>query len=465
MSSVSETIKTNEMERLPFWRLGVFGLGNFASNLSWTMVSSYLAIFYTDAVGISATAVATLLLVSRIWDAANDPIMGHIAERTRSRWGRFRPYILFGPPVLAVLTILTFRNPGLGGTGNLVYAYITYTILTMVYTVTNVPYLALPNVIARNRNDVPRLGAAILIGMNVAQIVLMNVTIPMVTLLGGGDMSRGYQTTATVFALAGMLLFWVVFAGTKEVITFTKKSDVPHLESFRILFKSRNIICCILSATITMMGIMGRIGIMIYFYLHVIKRPDLMGIFMSGPMIIGLLVAPFAPALARKVGFKGSAVVQWILNVVGIGLIYLSGGTNFPVMIIGHIIYGLGYIGGSTGMLRDAVDEAEYKTGVRIDGTVSGFSGFATKTGGAIGSSIGLFVIGFSGYVGGQEVTPAVAAGINQAVNLVPVIVIALGIIPLALYNLSEKEGKRMHDELEARRDRKAAEAELHGNA
>jgi sugar (glycoside-pentoside-hexuronide) transporter len=458
MSSASESVKTNEMERLPFWRLSAFGLGNFASNLSWTMVSSYLALFYTDAVGLSATAVATMLLLTRIWDAANDPMMGQIAERTRSRWGRFRPYILFGAPFLAVVTVLTFRNPGLGGTGNLIYAYITYTVLTMVYTVTNVPYLALPNALSRNRDDVPRMGAASLISMNIAQIVLMTITMPLITYFGAGNMSKGYQTTATVFAFTAMALFWVTFAGTKEAIAFTKKSNVPHLESFKILFKSRNIVCCIIQSTIFMTGMMGRIGIMVYYYLHVLRRPDLMGLFMSSQMVIGLLVSPFGPALARKIGFKRCALVQWVLTVGGIIGIFLVPVTNLPMLALVHIIYGLGYIGSAGGLLRDAIDEAEYRTGVRIDGTVSGFTGFATKTGGAIGASIGLFVIGLSGYVGGQEVTPAIAAGINRAVNLVPAILMGVSIIPLALYNLTETEAKKMHDELEVRRDMKAAE-------
>jgi sugar (glycoside-pentoside-hexuronide) transporter len=458
MSTVSETAKTHEMERLPFWRLGTFGLGNFASNLSWTMVSSYLAIFYTDAVGLGAGAVATMLLVTRIWDAANDPIMGHIAERTRSRWGRFRPYIFIGPPILAVFTILTFRNPGLGSTGNLIYAYILYNFLTMAYTFTNVPYNALPNALSRNRYDVPRMAAAGMIGMNIAQIVLMNITPRFVNLFGGGDLSRGYQATAAVFVLTGMVLFWVTFAGTKEVIIFTKKSTVPHLESFKILFRSRNTVCCILYSTLFMTGMMGRIGIMVFYYLHVVKRPDLMGIFMSMQMIVGLLITPFAPALARKIGFKKSAIVGWVLTVLGMALIFFADVTNIPYMIAVHIIYGLGYIGSGGAMLRDAVDQAEYKTGVRIDGTVSGFTGFATKTGGAIGSSIGLFVMNFSGYVGGQEVTPQIATGINRAVNLVPLIIMGISIIPILLYNLSEEEGKKMHDELEARRDQKDAE-------
>jgi sugar (glycoside-pentoside-hexuronide) transporter len=460
MSTASGTVKSSEMERLPFWRFGTYGIGQLASNLSWTMVSSYLALFYTDAVGLGAGAVATMLLVTRIWDAANDPIMGNIAERTRTRWGRFRPYIFCGAPVLALITILTFRNPGLSQSGNLVYAYITYTILTMIYTVTNVPYNAMGSTLSRNRNDVMRIGTASMIGMNLAQILLMNITMPLITHFGAGNMSKGYQTTATFYAFGAMLLFWVTVAGTKEVITFTKKSAIPRLESFKIMFKSRNIMCCTVSGALFMTGMMGRIGIMVYYYLHVVRRPDLMGILMSMQMFVGLLVVPFAPALARKIGFRRSAVLSVVIQVTSLLLIYFGDVTNIPYMLVVHVLYGMGYIGGSGGMARDALDQTEYVTGHRIDGTVSGFGGLASKSGGAIGSSIGLFVMGLSGYVGGQEVTPQIAAGINRAVNLIPALIIAASLIPLFLYNLTEAEGKKIHDALEERRDQQRAAEE-----
>jgi len=458
----TNTKQLDGTDRLPLWRVGIFGLGNFASNLSWTMVSTYLALFYTDAVGLSAAAVATMLLVSRVWDAANDPIMGLIAERTRSKWGRFRPYILFGPPVLVVGTLLVFRNPGMGTTGSLVYAYITYSILTMVYTATNVPYNGMALAITRNRSDVARLGAASMTGMNVAMMILNMVTMSLITFFGQGDMSRGYQFTAGIYVITGMFLFWVVFAGTKEVITFTKKSVVPLSKSFKVMFSSRNIVCYILNQTLFFVGMMGRIGIAVYYYLHVVHRPDLIGIFMSLPTVVGIIVFPFAPAFARKLGAKKAVLAGTIIHLVGLIMILFTDVTNIPLLIFAHIIYGSGYIGGMSGavLLRDAVDEAELKTGHRIDGTVSGFTGFATKTGGAIGSSLGLFVIGLAGYVGGQEVTSTIANGINQAVNLVPLICFAASFIVLLFYNLTEKKGKEINLALEARRSKETEASE-----
>jgi sugar (glycoside-pentoside-hexuronide) transporter len=460
MSTAGETFEKGNLERLPLWRVGIYGLGNFASNLSWMMVSTYLAIFCTDVIGLSAASVATMLLITRIWDAANDPMMGLIGERTRSKWGRFRPYLLFCPPLLAVCTILTFRNPGFSQNGNLIYMYIFYTALTMIYTATNVPYASLALAITRHRDDPPRLGAAWGTGMNVAMILLNMITLPLITMLGKGDMSRGYQTTATIYAISAVFLFWIVFAGTKEVITFTKKSDIPLLRSFQVIFKDRNTMCVIVHNTLAMIGLMGRISIAVYFYLHVVKRLDLVGLFMSLEMIVGIVIAPFAPLLARKMGRKHSIILGYVLKTVGLMMIFLGDVTNIPYLIVSHIIFGMGFLGtiNDVTLNRDAVDAVEYKTGVRIDGTFSGFYGFATKTGGAIGTSIGLFVMGLSGYIGGQEITPQIATGINRSVNMVPLICMGLAIIPLLFYNLSEKETKEIQKELEARRDAENSE-------
>ena len=156
---------------LTFANYFVYGLGNFASQLSWTMVGTYLSIFYTDVFGLGVGAVAMLMLVAKIWDGINDPMMGTLMERTHTKWGRFRPYIFVGAPFLVIFTILTFTVPGFEGTAKLVYAYVTYIGLGMAYTMTNVPYLALPTVMTRDPKEVNRLNAAQMMGMTVGQII------------------------------------------------------------------------------------------------------------------------------------------------------------------------------------------------------------------------------------------------------------------------------------------------------
>lgn len=142
----------------------VYGLGNFASQLSWTMVSTYLSIFYTDVFGLGTGAVALLMLIAKVWDGINDPMMGTLMERTHTKHGRFRPYIFVGAIFLVIFTILTFTVPGFGSTGKLIYAYITYIGLGMSYTMTNVPYLALPVVMTRDPKEINKLNAAQMMG-------------------------------------------------------------------------------------------------------------------------------------------------------------------------------------------------------------------------------------------------------------------------------------------------------------
>lgn len=444
-------IAKNTADRLPFWRIFVFGLGNLASQLSWAMVSSYMSIFYTDVIGLSAASVATMLVVARIYDAVDDPFTGLIMERTHTRWGRFRPWIFIGAPLLAIMTILTFRNPGLGPTGNLVYAYITYLLLGLAYSIVNIPYMVLPMVISKDRNDMTRLGAANMVGMNAGMIILNLITMNLITFFAnraGGNTGAGYQTVAIIYGIIAMFIFWAVFAGTKEVVQKAKENNAPWKTSIKLLFTSRNIMCDILYGVFFMLAMMGRIGIAVYYYIYVVRNIALVGLFMSLGTIVGIAVAPVGAYLANKIGRKKTIYIGLCLHIVGLTImLFAPDATNIPYQIIAHIIYGLGYIAGASGtaLLRDAVDEVELKTGVRIDGTASAFSQFSTKAGGAIGTSLGLVVIGIAGYVGGQEVTPTIANGINFAANALPIIFIVLAMVPLALYNITESKGQEIH--------------------
>lgn len=203
----------------------VYGLGNFASQLSWTMVSTYLSIFYTDVFGLGTGAVALLMLIAKVWDGINDPMMGTLMERTHTKWGRFRPYIVVGAVFLVIFTILTFTVPGFSSTGKLVYAYITYIGLGMSYTMTNVPYLALPCVMTRDPKEINRLNAAQMMGMTIGQIVLNLFVLKLVLWFGKGNQAAGYQSTAILFALLALPMFWAVAYLSKEKITVKKEEQ------------------------------------------------------------------------------------------------------------------------------------------------------------------------------------------------------------------------------------------------
>ncbi|RRK30416.1 MFS transporter [Schaedlerella arabinosiphila] len=449
------------MEPLTFKNYFVYGMGNFASQLSWTMVGTYLSIFYTDVFGLGVGAVAMLMLIAKVWDGINDPMMGTIMERTHTRWGRFRPYIFAGAPLLVVFTILTFTVPGFGGPAKLIYAYVTYIGLGMAYTMTNVPYTALPAVMTHDPKEVNRLNAAQMMGMTIGQIVLNLTVLPLVTFIGGGDQANGYQKTAALLAIVALPMFWAVAVMSKEKVTVEKKEQGKVLDGLKMIAKNKNLLCAMFYSFFNMFGILGRISVAVFFYMHCVQNFALITVFMMMQMAVGTLVMPFAPKFVEKFGKRNGAIISMVIQGAALLLLYFGPSTSIPFNFLCMIIYGTGYIAGpsGSGMIVDAIDDFDDKYGVRNDGMAFSFNGTAIKIATAIANSVFLLVMGAFGYVGGGEITSHVQTGINLAANMLPGIVFLIGIIPLALYDL-DKPGymEAVRERLTARNAEKKAE-------
>ena len=437
----------------------VYGMGNFASQLSWTMVSTYLSIFYTDVFGLGTGAVALLMLIAKVWDGINDPMMGTIMERTHTKHGRFRPYIVVGALFLVIFTILTFTVPGFGGPAKLAYAYITYIGLGMSYTMTNVPYLALPVVMTRDPKEVNRLNAAQMMGMTIGQIILNLSVLRLVEWFGHGDQKAGYHSTAIVLALIALPLFWAVAALSKERINVKKEDQGSILEGLKLIAKNRNLVCALTYSMFNMFGMLGRISVAVFFYMHVVGDMKHITIFMMMQMIVGTLVMPLAPKLCMKYGKRNIGIVSMLIQGLSLIIIFFGPSTNVAFNFVMMIVYGFGYIAGPSGagMIVDAIDDFDLKYGYRNDGMAFSFSGMATKIGTALANSTFLVIMGLYGYdsmfaLKGQlegATDPGIIAsltdqithiqfGINMCANLLPGIVFLIGIIPLLIYNLDK---------------------------
>ncbi len=428
----------NKVKRSTFF---TYGMGCFASQLSWAMVGSYLSLYYTDVVGFSTTTIAILFLVAKIWDGINDPIMGTLMERTHTKWGRFRPYIVIGAPLLVMFTVLTFTVPNFGSTGNLIYAYITYIGLGMTYTMTNVPYCALPAVMTREAKTIDRLNTAQMMGMLAGQILLNLVTL---TIVGKFDLihsGHGYQYTATLYALLALPMFWITAKTCKETVVVEKKEQVPVKEALTLILKNKNLLMIILFQILYMMHMMGRMGVATYFYLYVLEAGSLTGVFMMLPMAVSLIAFPLCPKLIEKFGKKKTIIGCSIIHIVGLVLIAF-GPHNILFMIFAHIIYGAGSIELSCppSMIVEALDAMDDKTGVRPDGTAFSLLGLGNKIGQAIGAAVGIALIGAFGYAANVEITESITFGINFSVNGLPLILLVLSFIPLFFYDLNEEK-------------------------
>ena len=446
-------------------QVGAYGVGNFACQLSFTMVNMYLSYFYTDVFGLTPAAVALLLLVAKVWDGINDPMMGVLMDKSYKKVGGYRTYIVLGTVLLVIFTILTFTVPGLGGTGKLVYAYVTYIGLGMSYTVMNVPYGALPSRMTDNPKRLNQMFASSMWAGALGSTVLGMCTLPLVLMLGNGVQEAGYQKTAIVYAVLALILILITvkickenkdIARAKEILAEQSGSDGMTILGFlKSVFKNRNLLCVFSYMFLAMFSQIGRATTAFYYYMYCVGNTALASVLMSLSSLVSLVLIPFVPALIGKFGKKKVVIVSQLIQVIGLILMFVGPYTNIPYTIFANIVYGLGggYSSCVGAMIVDALDDYEVKTGVRNDGIAFALNGLMTKISSAIAGSVILMVMAFSGYTNGSDLTAGALQGINIGVNIVPLIAAAAAIIPMLIFDLTEEKMQGIRKELSVRRE------------
>lgn len=446
-------------------QVGAYGVGNFACQLSFTMVNMYLSYFYTDVFGLTPAAVALLLLVAKVWDGINDPMMGVLMDKSYKKVGGYRTYIVLGTVLLVIFTILTFTVPGLGGTGKLVYAYVTYIGLGMSYTVMNVPYGALPSRMTDNPKRLNQMFASSMWAGALGSTVLGMCTLPLVLMLGNGVQEAGYQKTAIAYAVLALILILITvkickenkdIARAKEILAEQSGSDGMTILGFlKSVFKNRNLLCVFSYMFLAMFSQIGRATTAFYYYMYCVGNTALASVLMSLSSLVSLVLIPFVPALIGKFGKKKVVIVSQLIQVLGLILMFVGPYTNIPYTIFANIVYGLGggYSSCVGAMIVDALDDYEVKTGVRNDGIAFALNGLMTKISSAIAGSVILMVMAFFGYTNGSDLTAGALQGINIGVNIVPLIAAAAAIIPMLIFDLTEEKMQGIRKELSVRRE------------
>ena len=454
-----------EEGRLPLWRRLCYGCTDAGGMFAFSMVSSYLTVFYTDVVGLAPAVISIIMLIARIWDGVNDPMMGIIADKTRSRWGRYRPYLLFGAPVLAVMTVLAFTKPNGTGLWPAVYCGVTYILSGMAYTVTGVAGQALANVLSRNNQERMVLISFRSILSNIATLITGAATMPLILKLGDGNPSsaKGYFWTVVIFSILGTILYWIAFAGTKEVVTPEEGEKAPPvMESLKMAFTDKNVRKLLIGFLIYMCGVFGRIGVMVYFFLYVVENPLWLS-YAATVMTFGQAVPVFfIPALTKRFEKKSIMITALILGAVGGAILFLGGVmTNLPLVLIGTAIFhGCGGVVGtvSFGMVAEIVDDMEVRTGKRADAIVLSVTSFSVKLGNALAGSLGVVLLGAVGYVANAAQTASTKTGMNAVINLFPAILYLLAIIPFCMISMNRKKAAENQKILTERHAQNAAE-------
>lgn len=444
---MGNTSVQKEEGRLPVWRRAAYGFTDAGGNFAFSMVSSYLTVFYTDVVGLTPAVISIIMLIARVWDGVNDPMMGMIADKTKTRWGKYRPYLLFGAPILAILTLLTFTCPGWTGPTQILYCAITYILSGMAYTATGVAGTALANVLTRNNQE-----RMVLISFrgaisSIATLITSAATMPLILHFGNGNASsaHGYFWTVVIYAVLGTICYWIAFAGTKEVIVPEEgQQQGSMLEGLKMAFKDSNIRKLLVGYLLYMCGVFGRVGIMVYFFLYVVENPlwlSTAGVVMTIAMAAPNFIAPF---LTKRFEKRTLMISCLVIGAVGGGIIFLGGNImNLPLILVGTALFhGCGAAVGtfSYGMVAEIIDDMEVRTGKRVDAVVLSITSFAVKLGNAVAGSAGVLLLGAVGYVANAAQTAGTKEAMNGVINLLPAALFLVTIIPFAMITMNKKK-------------------------
>ncbi|WP_030607479.1 MFS transporter [Streptomyces sclerotialus] len=420
-----------------------FALGDLASNLTWTTISSYLLFFYTDVAGIAAGAAGTLMLVARLLDALFDPAVGLALDRTTSRWGRARPYLLFGAPLLGALTLLTFLTPGGGSTAAITYAYVTFVLVGLAYSLVNVPYGALMAMATRDSATRMQLAGMRSFGVGIGLIAVSTLTHPLISLTGGSPTSRaGFAWTIALYSALGMALFWAVFALVKERVpvasVVTDRAGAWH--SIKALVHNAPWLSVFSFSTLAF----ARLGIItggaVYFALHALHKPAAVSVLLLAFSLSAVLGSLVTARILQILGHR-RGILLGLLACVALSALLLLLRDNLVaftiVFFVANLVGGLGFVA-VPALVADTVEWHEWRSGRRDEGLLFAGYSMSTKIGAALGSAClawGLAAVDYRP----DAVTGQVSDGIAVLFIGLPTLIAVLQVTVIATYTLEAK--------------------------
>ena len=435
-----------------------YGIGEMAGSGLWQTMMFFLPVFYTETFGLSPTATATLFLVVRIFDALNDPIMGAIADRTNTRWGKFRPYLLWGSIPFGIFAFFMFATPDFSDAGKTAYAYITYFMVLVFYTFLMVPYNSLLGVMTSDANERNSLSVFKFVLAYSAGIMVQALIVPLVDKLGGGTDALGYKLTMSGLAVISVISLFIVFFTTKERVQPVAKEKSKIKADLKDLLNNRPYLVLFSVSLLFLIYICIRSAAVMYYFEYYIGNKELSSIFMvSGTLAVIAGVLP-TKWLASKFDKKVIMLACMALIIVSLSVNYFAGPENITLIFATQLVFSL-----ASGplfpliwsMLADAADYSEWKTGRRATGLIYSAATFAQKTGAAVGAAVMLLIIEAFGYIANQSQSASSLEGIKLTMTVIPAGVAILGSVMILFYNLSNKKLAEIEVDLTNRRNAK----------
>ena len=445
-----------------------YGFGDMASSMFWKLFGSYLMLFYTDVFGMPAAVVGTMFLITRVWDSAFDPIIGIIADRTQSRWGKFRPYLLYLAIPFAVIGVLTFTTPDFGDGGKVIYAYFTYSLMMMVYSAINVPYASLLGVMSPEPKDRNMLSTYRMTFAYIGSFIALLLFMPMVNRFSmGHDEQHGWMMSVIVIAVLCALLFYGCFAWTTERVKPIKKQQNSLKSDLQDLLHNRPWWILLGAGVAALVFNSIRDGATVYYFKYYVVEEEYASISLFGisfvlsglylavgqaANIVGVvLAAPLSNRIGKKKTYMWAMSIATVLSII----FYWFDKEQLMLMFIFQVLISI--CAGSIfpllwSMYADCADYSELKTGNRATGLIFSSSSMSQKFGWAIGSAVTGWLLAFYGFEANAVQGEEAIHGIRMFLSWLPAMGTVLSVIFISLYPLSEKEMRKITNQLNDKR-------------
>ena len=464
---------TNLADKLSVKEKVGYAMGDVASNLFWMVFVFFGMYFYTDVFGLGAAAVGTMFGVTRLVDAIVEPSIGLISDRTRTRWGQFRPYLLWVAVPFGVIGALTFFTPNVSYSGKVAYAWVTYFLIGIVYSLINLPYSSLMGVISPDPDERTSVSSFRFIGAYSAGLIVNLVTLKLVTLFGGGkaqaQQQHGFGITMGLYATIAVVLFFITFVSTKQRVAPSELQETSLLKDLGDVVTNVPWLILFLLGIFTLSSVSVRGAVIAYYFKYYVGEGHslfglsgvevLTGAFLTLGSVATIIGVPVTAPLAKRFGKKAAYVIlMGIAGVLTIFYYYLSPSNLLAMFILQFLV---NFFMGPTAalvfaMYTDAADYAEWKTGRRSTGLVMSASSLAQKLGWTMGGIVGGTLLAAFGYVANQQQTERALHGILLMASWIPAGGALLATIAVLVYPLNDTRMKEIAADLAARRLRES---------
>lgn len=431
-----------------------YGLGDTASNLFFQAFNLFLFFYYTDICGLSAAAVGVMMLFTRVLDAVLDPAMGIIADRTSSRWGKFRPYLLWGALPYGVLGYVMFLNPSFSPAGKLVYAYVTYSLMWVAYSAINIPYSALMGVMSASSADRTSLATYRFICAFSGGFLISALTLPLSKWLGHGNQAAGFRTTMAIFAAMSVIMFLNTFWHTRERVPAPVQARGALGTDLKCLGRNRPWLVLFVAGFLTLTQVALRNGAMIYYFKYVVGNASGFTFFSTSGTVAFIAGAVSTKLFLRLMSRRRLILLLIATNVVATAAFFFV--DPHATVLLNALNWFCSFINGPTpaivwSMYADTADFGEWKFRRRATALVFAGVVFGQKVGLAVGSAMLGWVLTLFGFVANAAQGPRSLLGIKLVFSLLPAAFSLLSGFAMLFYRLGDAEVRVIERDLHER--------------